>query len=652
MARPNRLTMPTRLSAPSSSRSPWKTQSRPPTAPTRGSSAKARSIRAIQSGRASASSSVRQTTSPEAAATPAFSAITTPGEPVGTSIVTTPGERRVGGGDAVAVLVLAADHDDHLVGRSILPLQSRKAAAQDQRAAIGGDDDRNAHRNIVASAQIARQEANVPQPRSFDSNPGHGWSANQMNETPDATEIFAPLWKRKWLILLVGVLVGVATYLYYDHEPKVYGASTGVYLGSGSEVQALLGNGQASATENDRSITNQVVLINSSVVGSAVQRRLLKEGNIEAASGSATATAAKGSDFISISTTAGSGQAAADLANTYVQVYLRLREASYRKNIEIALASTNEQLRATEETVTPTASETLQIQNLVDRINQLRSQLSLGDAGNRQINPAVASSVPLSPKPTRNAIFGFVLGIVLAAIGAYALSRFDRRLRSLADIEETFQAPVLATVPSIRRPIVYQQGEVLPAAALREPLRRLHTTLQLRNMSDPDRGPAPRSVLFVSADAGDGKSTLLAGLAMVQREAGERVVILESDLRRPIQAELLGIDGSQGLAEVLAGTIPVQQATQTVGASPPRTLPSPSIKARESRRARSRGSAAPSRSCPAAARWPIPRRCSPAGRCRCCSARSPRNSTTSWSTRRRRSRSATSCRCWRWSTRS
>jgi polysaccharide biosynthesis transport protein len=390
----------------------------------------------------------------------------------------------------------------------------------------------------------------------------------QLNETSDATEIFAPLWKRKWLILLVGVLVGVATYLYYDHQPKVYGASTGVYLGSGSEVQALLGNGQATATENDRSITNQVVLINSSVVGAAVQRRLLKEGNTEAAGGSITAVAAKGSDFISISATAGSGQAAADLANTYVRIYLLLREANYRKNIKIALASTNEQLRATEESVTSTTSETLQIQNLVDRINQLRSQLSLGDAGNRQINPAVASSVPLSPRPKRNALFGFILGIVLAAIGAYALSRFDRRLRSLADIEEAFQAPVLTTVPSIRRPIVNQQGEVMPAAALREPLRRLHTTLQLRNMADPDRGPAPRSLLFVSADAGDGKSTLLASLAMVQREAGERVVILESDLRRPIQADLFGIDGSQGLAEVLAGAIPVQQATQTVVPSP------------------------------------------------------------------------------------
>ena len=386
-----------------------------------------------------------------------------------------------------------------------------------------------------------------------------------MNETTDANAIFAPLWKRKWLILIVGLVVAAATYVYYDRQEPVYGASSAVYLGNGSEVQTLLGETQGNGTESDRSIANQVVLINSSVVGNAVQRRLIKEGNLVAAQGSAEARPTEGSDFISISSEASTGQAAADLANAYVQVYLRLREASYRRNIEIALASTREQLRATEESVSSTASETLQIQNLVERINQLSSQQSLGAAGDRQINPAVASAVPLSPKPTRNAIFGFVLGIVLAALGAYALSRFDRRLRSLAEIEETFQAPVLATVPSIRRPIVYPNGQPLPAAALREPLRRLHTTLQLRSMSEGlDQLSAPRSILFTSADAGDGKSTLLAGLALVQSEAGENVVIVESDLRRPIQAELLTVDGSRGLAEVLAGSTTVQDATQAV----------------------------------------------------------------------------------------
>lgn len=386
-----------------------------------------------------------------------------------------------------------------------------------------------------------------------------------MNETTDATAIFSPLWKRKWLILIVGVLVAAATYAYYKHKQPTYGASTEIYLGGGSEVQALIDNTQANVAESDRSISDQVVLINSSVVGEAVERRLLRKHNFVAASGTAEATSATGSDFIVISSKAHSGQGAADLANTYARVYLRQRAASYRRNVQAALDSTRQQLQSTQTGASPTTAQTLQAQDLVGRINQLRSQLSLGDAGDQQIGRAVASSTPLSPRPKRNAIFGFVLGLVLAAAAAYALSRFDRRLRSLSDIEAVFQAPVLTAVPSIRRPIVRSEGQPVVAQALREPLRRLHTTLQLRAMSDDlDGRLAPRSVLFISADAGDGKSTLIAGLALVQSEAGARVAIVESDLRRPIQAKLLGVDGSHGLAEVLAGTLTVQEAMQKI----------------------------------------------------------------------------------------
>lgn len=386
-----------------------------------------------------------------------------------------------------------------------------------------------------------------------------------LNDAADAKAIFAPLWKRKWLILVVGLLAGALTYVYYKQQDQVYGASTGVYLGSGPEVQELLSESAVSATGNDRSIANQVLLINSSVVAFAVQKKLLAERKIEAARGSAVAESSEGRDFIQITSRAGSGAAAATLANTYAQVYLKLREESQRKNVRVALESTREQLRTTEENAALGETQTLQVQNLVDRINRLESQLSLSDAGNRQINPAVASVEPLSPKPTRNAIFAFVLGTVLASIATYALSRFDRRLRSLSDIEASFQAPVLAAVSSIRHPIVATDGGPVPANALREPMRRLHTTLQLRGISDDiDQRPAPRTVLFVSADAGEGKSTLVAGLGLVQAEAGERVAIVESDLRRPIQAELLGVDGSQGLAEVLDGALTMREAIQPV----------------------------------------------------------------------------------------
>jgi Mrp family chromosome partitioning ATPase len=389
-----------------------------------------------------------------------------------------------------------------------------------------------------------------------------------MNDTTDAATIFAPLWKRKWLILIVGVLVAAATYAYYKHKPPVYGATTEVYLGAGSEVQSLISGTAGNSTQSAQELADQAELINSNVVGEAVQRRLQKEHRLGVTAGTAQAAPSATSDFITISARAGTAEGAALLANTYAQVYLSERDANYRRQVQAVLTSATRHLQSSEQKRSAAHSQVLN-QALAERINQLQSDLTLGSTGDKQINPAIANPTALSPRPKRNAIFGFVLGIVLAAIAAYALSRFDRRLRSLADIETVFQAPVLTVVPSIRQPIVRADAQSMPAQALREPMRRLHTTLQLPGMSDGlDGRSAPRSVLFISADAGDGKSTLIAGLALVQSEAGARVAIVEADLRRPVQAGLLGVDGSQGLAEVLAGALTAQEAMQRIRSVP------------------------------------------------------------------------------------
>jgi Mrp family chromosome partitioning ATPase/capsular polysaccharide biosynthesis protein len=385
-----------------------------------------------------------------------------------------------------------------------------------------------------------------------------------MNETTDATAIFAPIWKRKWLILLVGLLVAAGAYAYYSHKPKVYEASTEIYLGGGVELQSLLGNSQGSSPTNSHALVDQAALINSNLIGEAVTRRLLAHGHRVAAEGTAQASASSESDFIVISGKAGTGPAVAELVNAYAQVYLRHRERSYRREVQAALTSTLEQLQNAEAGHgSNTGSQSFVVQDLASRVDQLRSQLSLGDAGNQQIDLALPPATPIAPKPTRNAIFGFVIGLVLAAIAAYVAGRFDRRLRSLTDIEDAAATPIIAALPSIRRPLIKVNGEPVPAQPLREPLRRLHTTLQLHALDRGGTG-ALRKVLFVSPEAGDGKSTLVAGLALAQREAGDRVVVVESDFRRPVQAQLLGVDGTRGLAEVLAGRLTLSEALQEV----------------------------------------------------------------------------------------
>jgi len=407
-----------------------------------------------------------------------------------------------------------------------------------------------------------------------------------MNETTDATAIFAPLWRRKWLILAVGILAAVGTYAYYKGAQRVYSATTQLYLGAGAEEQVsekgITKNGAAS---NE----NQIALINSIVVESVRQRLRAEHKGVLVRGSVVSAKAAAKSEFITISTEAHTGRGALLLANAVAQAYISRQHATQQRSIKAQIAIARLQLRRIEaasipkvaptssaskgttssssgspSTVTsasPNTATVIQEANLNSKINQLESNLLV--AGAEQVKPAKAAKL-LSPNPKQNAIFGFVIGLALAAIAAYALSRFDRRLRSLTSIGEVFQSQILTALPAVRRPIVHRDGQPAPSKFLLEPLRRLHTVLQLGVVPKHERETSCRLVLFVSADPGDGKSTLIADLALVHRDAGERVAVVEANLRRPVQAELLDVDGVHGLAEVLAGTFSIEEAMQRV----------------------------------------------------------------------------------------
>jgi Mrp family chromosome partitioning ATPase len=398
-----------------------------------------------------------------------------------------------------------------------------------------------------------------------------------MNDTStDAASIFAPLWKRKWLILAVAILVAGGTYLYYKRQPAVYTAATQLYLGSATEQLGSSGTSPSKGVSS-RALIDQVGLINSPIIGEVVHKRLRSEHELAAARARAKATASATSDFITIATEARTPRAAVTLANAYAQTYIKRQRADYLLNVKGQIVTIKQQLlriqpppsasaKGKGTKAAPSSSATLQAANLESKKSQLESALSTF-SGVQQVSSAKANPLPLSPTPKKSAIFGFVLGLLLAAIAAYALSRFDRRLRSLAEVEALFHTQILAALPTVKAPVLRPDGVRAPAKSLVEPLRRLQTTLQLGDMLDGPRERGPRMILFVSADAGDGRSTLVANLARVQADGGARVAIVEADFRRPTQARLLDVSGPNGLAEVLAGKVDVGVAMQSVKAS-------------------------------------------------------------------------------------
>src|SRR6478672_9340480 len=136
-----------------------------------------------------------------------------------------------------------------------------------------------------------------------------------MNDTSsDSASIFAPLWKRKWLILAVAIVVAAATYEYYKHRPVNYKATTQLFLGGGSEQSPGLGASTGKSTLSGRALADQVGIINSSIVGKPARETLKAEHDLPAARAKATATASAASDFITITTEAHKPKAAVALA--------------------------------------------------------------------------------------------------------------------------------------------------------------------------------------------------------------------------------------------------------------------------------------------------------------------------------------------------
>jgi capsular polysaccharide biosynthesis protein len=276
-----------------------------------------------------------------------------------------------------------------------------------------------------------------------------------MNETTtDASAIFAPIWRRKWLILAVAILVAAGSYEYYKRKPSTFAVKTELYLGGASEGQALLNNTLGKTNLSATAIANQVQLI-TTTIAEVVHKQLRKEHSRAAAGGKVKAKAAAGSEFITISAEAATARGAAELANDYARAYIRRHQANFERSVNTAITDTRRQIHRIEaaqlaakpkakspgstSSASAGAATTLQIASMSTKLNELESDLSV--TGVQQVSVAKPGKAELvGPAPKKNAIFGFAIGLILATLIAYIVSRFDRRLRSLHDIDVAFQA--------------------------------------------------------------------------------------------------------------------------------------------------------------------------------------------------------------------
>jgi capsular exopolysaccharide synthesis family protein len=169
------------------------------------------------------------------------------------------------------------------------------------------------------------------------------------------------------------------------------------------------------------------------------------------------------------------------------------------------------------------------------------------------LNTAEPARVPSKPNWALNVTFAFLFGGVFAVGVAVLLEYFDTSFRNVADVEARLRLPVLGVIPFVRDPLGADGDD--PAET--EPYRVLQTNLNLTLKSGQ-----PHALVIFSAGPGEGKSTTLQRLARLMGASGERVVLIDSDVRRPTQHRLVDRPKEPGLSELLLGQKTIDEVVQ------------------------------------------------------------------------------------------
>jgi len=176
-------------------------------------------------------------------------------------------------------------------------------------------------------------------------------------------------------------------------------------------------------------------------------------------------------------------------------------------------------------------------------------------------DPAHSEPGKLSPRPVRTAGFAGVLGLALGLVFAFLREGLDDRLRTRRQAEEWFGADVIAAVPRglVGRPPYGVAGHSAPTK--REHLRVPELLRASVEVSNPRN---TKSILVTSADAEEGKSTVAAQVSVALARAGDDVICVEADLRRPALQRYLGIRENGKAPESGANALDRERALRDV----------------------------------------------------------------------------------------
>jgi succinoglycan biosynthesis transport protein ExoP len=196
----------------------------------------------------------------------------------------------------------------------------------------------------------------------------------------------------------------------------------------------------------------------------------------------------------------------------------------------------------------------------------------------RVVDPAVESAVPVRPSLPLNTIIGGFLGVFLGVLLAWTREQLDSSVKTPDDLEKKLGITFLGLLPEVDGPhkegkrrrrikagdaaptppelIVHER----PLSGIAEAARSIRTNLMFMNPDKP-----LRRLLVTSAAPSEGKTTVACSIAIGLAQGGQRVCIVDCDLRRPRLHRIFGREGDSGVTNVLIGEATLEDVVKPTG---------------------------------------------------------------------------------------
>jgi polysaccharide biosynthesis transport protein len=219
------------------------------------------------------------------------------------------------------------------------------------------------------------------------------------------------------------------------------------------------------------------------------------------------------------------------------------------------------QLLAEYDRIQPETETTQEIlQQLLEERERLSAELAGGGFNWQVVEPPKAGE-KLGPQPKLNLMLGIVVGLVLGGIAAFLREAVDGVVRNSEDLKKQTALPLLGVLPelSVSRssrfalPLPFGQFQAAATTPLavqwlpfRESLDLIYKNIQLLHAIE-----GPQSLVVSSALPGEGKSTLVLGLALSAARSGQRVLVIDADLRHSVLHQRLNLPNEHGLSTLL-----------------------------------------------------------------------------------------------------